>query len=162
MQSCDIFLSVFHPFNFLPHLYMSADGNSSFLNQDVLHNLFERFLFWRWTWILILDVEEAVVPSLLYIWLDRRESTTLYTEQQKMPYVQNGLLHVNISHSTNHFWHFVTLNSCFSEISVLVLSTIVRSDCRTIFLFLAFLWIRKLASPLYSWPKADCGIICPT
>lgn len=48
-------------------------------------------------WLLMLDFEEAVVPSVLYIWLVKREGVLHCTQNKKnIPHVWNGLLHVNI------------------------------------------------------------------
>lgn len=158
MQSCYTFLFVFIPF--IPYSFYKAsspsfkyeqDRSSSFSLQGVfIRNLFGQFLFWRWMWLLMLDFEEAVVPSVLYIWLVKREGVLHCTQNKKKKKSSYVEWPAACEHhdSTNHLWHFVTLNRYFSEISVLVLYMaliLIVLNCRTI-LLLAFLWVRELVS----------------
>lgn len=110
-----------------------------------------------WCWIL----KKLLCPvRTIYGWLRGKECSIVHRTTTKKSSYAEWAAACEHHDSTNHLWHFVTLNRYFSEISVLVLYmaliTIVL-NCRTI-LLLAFLWIRELVSPLYGWPKARCAL----
>lgn len=129
------------PFHF--KMFLSATCLGNFCSEDGCG-------FWCW----ILKKLLCLVCSI-YGWLRGKECCIVHRTKKNSSCVEWPAA-CEHHDSTNHLWHFVTLNRYFSEISVLVLYMaliLIVFNCRTI-LLLAFLWVREPVSLLYSWHKA--------